>query len=101
MFPHFSQMKIVPRTGAFVVFLKSRARQITSALQVTTIIKSLFNQINPNYMRKISGEFFIEKHLTQETDLLNSPIQGGIVNFALVILQSSSLARSPTPGGST
>ena len=37
-FPHFSQMKIVPRTGAFVVFLESRARQITSALQVTTII---------------------------------------------------------------
>lgn len=52
-------------------------------------------------MRKISGGFFIEKHLTQETaDLLNSPIQGGIVNFAPVILQSSWLARSPTSGGS-
>lgn len=51
-------------------------------------------------MRKMSGIFFIEQHLTQETDLLNSSIQGGIVNFAPVILQSSWLARSPTPGGS-
>ena len=56
-FPHFSQMKFVPRTGAFVVFVKSRARQITLALQVTAIIKSLFNQINPNYMSKYQRDF--------------------------------------------
>ena len=55
------------------------------------------------FLRWISGGFFIEKHLTQgDFALLNSPpsSSGETVNFAPPILQSPWLARGPTLGES-
>ena len=47
-----------------MVFVNSRARKIEPATQTT--MKSFLSQMNPSYIRKISGgRVFVEKHLNQ------------------------------------
>lgn len=61
-------------------------QQVKPAKQVTTTIKSRFNQVNPSCKRKISGKFFIDKHLNQGTwhclipPFLEEIVKPGILN---------------------
>ena len=83
----------------------SRAQHTSSAKQTTSTIKIKVNQSSEARFFKVkSGEFFIGKDLTQGTlPCQIPPPLGETANFAPPILQSTWLARSPTPcpsGGS-
>ena len=82
-----------------MVLVSSRAQQTSSAKQTTSMIKINVNQSSEaSCFQMIRGGFFIGKHLTQETlPCQIPPPLGEIVTFALPILESRYLARSPTP----
>ena len=73
-----------------MVLVSSRAQQTSSAKKTTSIIKIKVNQSSEaQFFQVMSGGFFIEKHLTQETlPCQIPPSLGEIVNFALLILES-------------
>ena len=73
-----------------MVLVSSRAQQTSSAKQTTSTIKIKVNQSSEaQFFQVISGGFFIEKHLTQETlPCQIPPPLGEIVTFAPPILES-------------
>ena len=76
--------------GAFVVLVNSRAQHSSSAKQTSSTITIKVNQSSEaQFFKVISGGFFFEKHLTQETlPCQIPPPLGEIVNFAPPILES-------------
>ena len=106
-FPHSSCRfiaKFISRVllWSLLTVVRNTLRQLSRLL---VQLKSKFiNQVKPSFFEVISGEFFIGKNLTQGTlPCQIPPPLGETANFAPPILQSTWLARSPTPcpsGGS-